>query len=273
MTDDHLARIASALERLSPPPAEAADPVAHPAYIWRGTALAAARDFAPRPLPLLTGIDRQKETVRENSRRLAQGAAAHDVLLWGARGTGKSMLAKSVVADLQGAGEDIALVEVAPDRLETLPALFETLAGVPRAFLLFIDDIGFDEHSSAVRILRSLLEGGAEARPANVRLTVTSNRRHIVPRGMAEQDDPINPRDARDDSLALADRFGLSIGFHAASQDDYLAMVRAYADHFDLDFDAADAVQWATKRGARSGRVAWQYAVELAGRAGRSLED
>ena len=165
------------------------------------------------------------------------------------------------------------LVEVAPDRLETLPALFEALAGVPRAFLLFIDDIGFDEHSSAVRILRSLLEGGAEARPANVRLTVTSNRRHIVPRGMAEQDDPINPRDARDDSLALADRFGLSIGFHAASQDDYLAMVRAYADHFALDFDAADAVQWATKRGARSGRVAWQYAVELAGRAGRSLED
>lgn len=273
MTDDALARIAAALERLTPPPAEAADPAAHPAYVWRGTALAATRHFAPLPLGLLTGIDRQKETVRANSLRLAQGAAAHDILLWGARGTGKSMLAKSVVADLQAAGENLALVEIASDRLDSLPDLFALLEGVARGFIVFIDDIGFAGDSPAIRSLRSLLEGGAEARPANVRLYVTSNRRHIVPRQMAEQDDPINPRDARDDNLALADRFGLSLGFHAANQDDYLAMVAAYASHFGLEFDDADALAWATRRGARSGRVAWQYAVELAGRAGRSLGD
>ncbi len=273
MTDDALSRIADALDRIAPPPGAPADPLIHPAYVWRGERLHAAQHFEPLPLALLTGIDAQKEAVLENSRRLARGAAAHDILLWGSRGSGKSMLAKSAIAALQAEGETLALVEVAPDHLESLADLFALLAPVERAFILFIDDIGFDGDAGAARALRSLLEGGAEARPSNMRLYVTSNRRHIVARSMAEQDDPVNPRDARDDSLALADRFGLSLGFHAANQGDYLAMVRAYAAHFDLNFDETDAIGWATRRGGRSGRVAWQYIVELAGRDGRSLAE
>ena len=273
MTDDTLSRIGDALDRLAPPPGESADPLAHPAYVWRGKRLHAAQHFAPLPLALLTGIDTQKDAVLENSRRLAQGAAAHDILLWGSHGSGKSMLAKSAVDALQADGDNLALIEVAPDTLDSLPRLFALLAPVKRAFILFIDDIGFDGNAAAARALRSLLEGGADARSGNMRLYVTSNRRHIVPRSMAEQDDPVNPRDARDDSLALSDRFGLSLGFHAASQADYLAMVEAYAAHFKLAFDEADAIGWATRRGSRSGRIAWQYVVELAGRAGRSLDE
>jgi uncharacterized protein len=273
MTEDLLSRIADALDRIAPPPVTPADPLTAPAYVWRGDGLHAAQHFAPLPLTLLTGIEAQKEAVLENSRRLARKTAAHDILLWGSRGSGKSMLAKSAVAALQGEGENLALVEVAPERLDSLPDLFALLAPMERAFVLFIDDIGFDNDAAAARALRSLLEGGAEARPANMRLYVTSNRRHIVPRSMAEQDDPVNPRDALDDSLALSDRFGLSLGFHAASQADYLAMVAVYAAHFDLGFDESDAVGWAHRRGGRSGRVAWQYIVELAGRMGRSLQE
>jgi len=272
MTDDALARIAAALDRIAPPPPAPADLVAHPAYVWRAGGLAPATRFAPLPLDLLTGIDAQKETVIENSRRLARGHAAHDILLWGSRGAGKSMLVKSAVGALQAEGEALALIEVASDRLDALPDLFALIAPAPRAFILFLDDIGFGDDEIAPHALRSLLEGGAEARPANARLYVTSNRRHIVPREMAEQDDPINPRDARDDRLALADRFGLSLGFHACDQAAYLAMVEGYAAHHGLAFDPADAIGWATRRGGRSGRVAWQYAVELAGRAGRKLD-
>lgn len=263
---DPLMRIADALERLAPPPPASADAVAHPAYVWRQGALTAARAFAPLPLDLLAGIDPQKAALLENSRRLAQGHAAHDALLWGSRGAGKSALVKSVVGALQSEGQPIALIEVAGDHLETLPTLFERIAGVARAFVLFIDDLGFEEGSAAPRTLRSLLEGGAEARPANARLYVTANRRHIVPRDLKEQDSAINPRDVIDDKLALADRFGLSLGFHVCDQDTYVAMVAGYAAQYGLAFDALDAVQWATQRGSRSGRVAWQYVVELAGR-------
>ncbi|WP_136163676.1 ATP-binding protein [Sphingomonas flavalba] len=271
MTDDSLARIAAALERLAPPPAAPADPLAHPAYGWRDGALVAARQFAPLPLALLTGIDAQKQALRDNAARLAAGHAAHDVLLWGARGTGKSALVKSVVGDLQAEGRAIALVEVPGDRLDTLPALFDAVAGVARAFILFVDDIAFEGGADGARALRSLLEGGTEARPANARLHVTSNRRHIVARDMAEQDSAINPRDVADDRLALADRFGLSLGFHNVDQAGYLAMIEGYCAANRLPFDAADAVRWATQRGSRSGRVAWQYVTELAGRAGKSL--
>ncbi len=244
---------------------------AAPAYLWRGEALKEARYFAPLPIDLLTGIDAQAATLLENARRLARGHAAHDVLLWGGRGTGKSALVKSVVGAVRGEGLDLALIDVAADRLETLPRLFERLAGVDRAFILFIDDIGFEAGGAETRTLRSLLEGGAEARPYNARLHVTSNRRHIVTRDIAEQESAINPRDVIDDRLALADRFGLTLGFHAVDQATYLAMVRRYAEQFGLPFDEADALQWATQRGARSGRVAWHYATELAGRAGRTL--
>ncbi|SFR84971.1 ATP-binding protein [Sphingomonas jatrophae] len=269
--DQYLARIAAALERIAPPPLPVADPAVHPAYVWQRGGLEEARAFAPLPLGLLTGIDAQKETLLANTRRLAAGHAAHDALLWGARGTGKSALVKSVVGACQAEGHAIALVEVAGDRLEALPALFRTIAGVRRAFILFIDDLGFEEGADAPRALRSLLEGGAEARPDNVRLYVTANRRHIVARQATEQADALSPRDAMDDKLALADRFGLSLGFHVVDQATYLAMVERYAMRAGLPFDPADAILWATQRGGRSGRVAWQYAVELAGRAGRAM--
>ena len=266
-----LARIAAALERIAPPAAPAADLARAPAYLWRAGALTEATHFAPLPIDLLTGIDAQKAAVLENARRLAAGHAAHDVLLWGAKGTGKSALVKSVVGAVRAEGRDLALVDVAADRLETLPRLFDQVAASPRAFILFIDDIGFESGGPETRALRSLLEGGAEARPANARLHVTSNRRHIVARDIAEQDSAINPRDVVDDRLALADRFGLALGFHAIDQQTYLAMIERYASVHGLPFDPADALLWATQRGARSGRVAWHYVTELAGRAGRKL--
>jgi predicted AAA+ superfamily ATPase len=268
---DELARIAAALERIAPPPGPAADPRSAPAYLWRGVALSEARHFAPLPLDLLTGIDAQKQVLLDNARRLAAGHAAHDVLLWGAKGTGKSALVKSVVGTLRGEGADIALIDVAADRLDTLPLLFAEVERAGRAFILFIDDIGFEAGGPETRTLRSLLEGGAEARPANARLHVTSNRRHIVARDIAEQESAINPRDVVDDRLALADRFGLTLGFHAMDQAAYLAIVERYAEIYELPFDPQDALAWATQRGARSGRVAWQYVTDVAGREGRSL--
>ena len=267
---DPLDRIAAALERLSPPPAQTADPLAHPAYVWRGERLEPARAFVPLPLDALHGIDAQKSALLGNVARLAAGHAAQDVLLWGARGTGKSALVKSAVAAVQADGGALALVEVVTPQLDTLTTLFAVLAPVACAFAIFIDDLGF-EHAGDARALRSMLEGGAEARPGNARLLVTSNRRHLVPRDIAEQDSAINPRDAVDDHLALADRFGLSLGFHVVDQAAYLAIVAGYAERLGLPFDAVDAIGWATRRGSRSGRVAWQYVVELAGREGRTL--
>jgi hypothetical protein len=195
------------------------------------------------------------------------------MLLWGSRGMGKSALLRAaVVAAQQDRPGTIALVQVAPDALSGLSALFGALGREDRRFLVYIDDLGFEEgDATGPRQLRSWLEGGVEARPANVRLAVTANRRAIVPRHLSEQDDPINPRDAVDDKLALADRFGLSIGFHACSQDDYLGIIAGYAKEYGLDFAEADALEWSKRRGSRSGRVAWQYVTELAGRAGRSL--
>lgn len=266
-----LQRIAEALERLSPIPQTLTDISAGPAFHWDGETIRPIESFAPITLDMLTGIDSQKAQLLENSKRLASGFAAHDVLLWGSRGMGKSALAKSVVRELQSADADIAMVEANADMLAKLPDLFAIVGKMDRAFIVFIDDIGFEEGSAAPRFLRSMLEGGAVARPDNVRLYVTSNRRHIVPRQMAEQDDPINPRDVLDDKLALSDRFGLRLGFHAASQDDYLAMVSRYAEAHDLDFESEDALLWAKQRSGRSGRVAWQYIIELAGRAGKSL--
>jgi len=274
MTDhgEYLSRIAHALERLAPTHAGATDWLAAPAYLWAGGGRAIARIEAP-PLALLKGIDRQKAAVRENVARLAAGHAAHDMLLWGARGMGKSALVRAAVLAAQAdAAGSLALVQAGTDSLDSLPALFAELGAAKRNFLVYVDDLGFAEGDThGPRHLRSWLEGGIEARPANVRLAVTSNRRAIVPREMSEQDDPINPRDVVDDRLALADRFGLSLGFHACSQEDYLAIVTGYAAEHGLAWDQADALEWAKRRGARSGRVAWHYVVELAGRAGKRI--
>ena len=267
-----LGRIANALEALAPRPGQVADWLSAPAYLWDGEARLVGAISAP-PLELLQGIDAQKARVTTNVTRFASGHAAHDMLLWGARGTGKSVLLRAAVVDAQrDTSTSLALVQVAPEALGSLTALFSALAPIERRFLVFIDDLGFEEGDSVgPRALRSWLEGGVEARPANVRLAVTSNRRAIVPRHLSEQDDPINPRDAVDDQLALADRFGLSVGFHACNQDDYLAIVAGYARHFGLAYAEADALEWAKRRGARSGRVAWQYVTELAGAAGKSI--
>jgi uncharacterized protein len=265
-----LCRIADALDRLAPRAPEAS-PQGEAAYHWDGETLSVVQDYAPVALDLLAGIEGQKSALMDNGRRLAKGHAAHDVLLWGARGAGKSALVKSSVAALQTEGHNLALVEAAAPAIATLPRLFALIADWDRPVVLFIDDLAFEGGGDAARTLRSVLQGGAAARPAHVRLYLTSNRRHIVARSMEEQNDPINPRDVIDDRLALADRFGLSLGFHACDQDTYLDMVRGYTAHLGLDFDPQDALTWATQRGARSGRVAWHYATELAGRAGKSL--
>ena len=268
-----LARITAALERLSPPGPAAIDWTAHPAYVWDRQGPRAVETLVAPPLDLLRGIAAQKNTVVANVLRHAAGHAAHDMLLWGARGMGKSALIRGSIAAAQALHRGcIALVQVAPDALSGLTGLFAALGRIDRRFLVYIDDLGFEDgDGTGPRQLRSWLEGGVEARPANVRLAVTANRRAIVPRHLSEQDDPINPRDAVDDKLALADRFGLSVGFHNCSQVDYLAIIAGYAAEYGLTFADGDALEWAKRRGARSGRVAWQFVTELAGRASRAI--
>jgi len=272
-TDALLSRIADALERMAPPAPASTDWQSDPAYVWTGESARGVPVLDAPALDLLRGIDAQKERVVTNVERLAAGHAAHDMLLWGARGMGKSALLRAAIRNAQGLHPGgIALVQVAQEALSGVTALFSTLGKIDRRFLVFIDDLGFEEADGAgPRLLRSWLEGGVEARPANVRLAVTSNRRAIVARSMSEQDDPINPRDVVDDRLALADRFGLSIGFHNCDQDAYLAIIAGYAQDFGLAWDQGDALEWSRRRGSRSGRVAWQYVNELAGRAGKAL--
>jgi predicted AAA+ superfamily ATPase len=272
-SDQIYQRIAAALERLAPASTRPADWSAHPAYLWTAEGARPIDRIDAPPLALLRGIDRQKQVVSENVARLAAGHAAHDMLLWGARGMGKSALVRAAVAAAQHSEpERLALVQAGTDALDALSGLFGELGRIPRSFLVFIDDLGFAEGDThGPRHLRSWLDGGVEARPDNVRLAVTSNRRAILNRHASEQDDPLNPRDAVDDQLALADRFGLSLGFHACSQDEYLAIVGGYAEEYALAWQEAEALEWARRRGARSGRVAWHFITELAGRAGKPL--
>lgn len=277
-TDDNLARIAAAIEQLGPPTALPADWMAHPAYVWSGEEVRELRAIDAPALAQLRGIDRQKSALCDNIARLALGHAAHDMLLWGARGMGKSALLRAAVKEVQ-AGDPAALglVQVAADALGRLPDLFHALASLRRHFVIFIDDLGFaDDDTLGPRRLRSWLEGGVEARPANTRLAVTSNRRAVIARQAHEQDTaggegPLNDRDSLDDRLALADRFGLSLGFHPCGKEAYLEIVTGYAAPLGLDFDEEEALAWAIARGQRSGRSAWQFVVELAGRAGKAL--
>jgi len=272
MNDATLKRIAEALERLAPP-VRSADWLSYPAYVWDGHAVRPVEKLHAVSLDLLKGVDAQKTAIADNVARLAAGYAAHDMLLWGARGMGKSALVRAAVSAVQERDPaSIALVQVGTDALDSLTELFGLLAREKRNFLIFIDDIGFEQGDLAgPRHLRSWLEGGVEARPANVRLAVTSNRRAIVAREAAEQSDPLNPRDELDDRLALADRFGLSLGFHNCDQDHYLAIVRGYAEEYGLEWNEREALEWSRRRGARSGRTAWQFVTELAGRAGKPL--
>ena len=266
-----LARIADALDRLAPLPAAAADPLTGDSFVWDRDRLRAVAPRAAQPLARFVGIKTQVAALLANTTRHARGLPAHDVLLWGARGMGKSSAVRSVHAHL--AADGLALVQVARDDIATLPALLRRLETVPRQFLIFADDLSFEADEHQYKALRSVLDGGIEARGDRVRIVVTSNRRHLVVRehAGAEGAAAINPRDLLDDRLALADRFGLSLGFHACDQPTYLAIVHGYAAAHGLAVDDAAAVAWALARGNRSGRVAWQFIEEAAGAAGVRL--
>ena len=264
-----LDRIAAALERIAPARAEPTDWLAHPAYIWDGERGRPVEAIPTVGLDRLCGIDGQKAATLTNIKRLASGAAAHDMLLWGARGMGKSALIRACVSAQPP--KALALVQFGAGSLPSFAELVEQLAPLDRAFLLFIDDLGFAPQDSESNLaLRSLLDGGLVARPSRIRLAVTSNRRAIVEREASESE-ALHERDERDNALALADRFGLTLAFHPCDQATYLKILRAYTDPLGLDFDDEEATAWALSRGNRSGRTAYQFACELAGRAGLSL--
>ena len=269
---DALARIADALERLAPQPPEPIDWLSAPAYFWDGETALPIGEIPALPLKNLRGIDDQKAAVCANLERLAAGAAAHDMLLWGARGMGKSALIRSAVSAVQaGSPGLLGLIQVGPDALPRFPSLLAALSRQKRAFLVFVDDLGFGSDNAQDNLaLRSLLDGGIVARPGHVRIAVTSNRRAIVQREAGEAE-AIHERDERDNALALADRFGLTLGFHPCGRETYLDIVGAYTGPLGLEVDAEEALAFAIARGNRSGRTAYQFACELAGRAGKAL--
>lgn len=277
-----LARIAAALERLSPPPHSAADFTAADAFSWNASEgkLYPVVDVSRVELALLKGIDRLRDTLFENSLRFAKGLPANNALLWGARGMGKSSLIKAVHAQINSeldGDRPLKLIEIHREDIQSLPALMSLLRNAPFRFLLFCDDLSFDAEDTTYKSLKAVLEGGIEGRPANVLFYATSNRRHLVPRDMMENErsTAINPGEGIEEKISLSDRFGLWLGFHRCSQDEYLSMVFGYAEHFGLDVDEtttrAKALEWATTRGARSGRTAWQFIQDLAGRQGKVL--
>lgn len=272
-----MAQMASALRALAaglaPPTARGVDPAEGNWFVWREGALWHVPEPRLTGLALYQGVDTQRAALVEMVRRHAAGLPTHDVLLWGARGMGKSSLVRAVHGAQADTGPGVALVQVAREDVAGLARLFERLAEVQRPFTVFLDDLAFDGSGSEAHALRALLDGGIEARPEHVRLMVTSNRRHLLPSQLAVADpDDANPRDTRDDGLALADRFGLRLGFHACDQATYLAMCAGYAKAFGLEFDAGEALTFAAGRGARSGRVAWHFTVDTAGAQGRRLD-
>lgn len=257
-----LARIAETLDRLAPAAAPDADAAAHMSYRWDGARLLAVNPAPPLPLDRFVGVDLQKAALQQTFAAHAKKVEAHDSLLWGARGSGKSALVRAI-----SHATGLALVEASADTLPTLPALFARLEDCPRAFLIFVDDLAFEGSDPAIRTLRSLLDGGVAARPANTRLAVTSNHRHLVIRDASSAADlsggARHARDAIDDQLALVDRFGLVVGFHMPSQDEYLEMVRRHCAADGLLVDETDALAFALARGGRSGRTAWHYRTTL----------
>ncbi len=282
---DVLERIASALERLAPPPPRPPDFAAADAFIWHPS----GRVLAPVPrinrveMSLLKGIDRMRDILVENTERFARGLPANNALLWGARGMGKSSLVKAAHAAVNaGLGADaglLKLVEIHREDIESLPELMALLRGAPFRFIMFCDDLSFDGNDASYKSLKAVLEGGIEGRPDNVILYATSNRRHLLSRDMIENErgSAINPGEAVEEKVSLSDRFGLWLGFHRCSQDEFLAMVDGYVRHYGVPVDAAtlrhEALEWATTRGARSGRVAWQFVQDIAGRMGVRLSE
>jgi predicted AAA+ superfamily ATPase len=284
MMDTHdtqalLARIAAALERLAPPPPPPADLSVADAFVWHPerSALWPVPKVSAIPLGLLHGIERQRDVLLENTRRFARGLPANNALLWGARGMGKSSLVKAVhqaVNDETRAAGGVALIEIHREDIRSLPTLMAVLREAPRRCLLFCDDLSFDPGESDYKSLKAVLEGGVEGRPANVLFYATSNRRHLLARDMIENErsSALNPGEAVEEKVSLSDRFGLWLGFHHCDQQTYFAMVEGYAGAFGIAVDAEtlrrEAAEWAVTRGSRSGRVAWQFIQDLAGRHG-----
>ena len=273
-------RIARAIERVGPRPPETPDFGAASAFVWQ----AETKGFLPvkrvnrLPLSLLKGIDQARDALLENTRRFAIRLPANNALLWGARGMGKSSLVKAVHAAVnEDIADKLALIEIHREDLTSLPKLLSILRAQKRRCILFCDDLSFDKDDSHYKSLKAVLDGGIEGRPDNVVLYATSNRRHLMPREMIENERQtgVNPTEAVEEKVSLSDRFGLWLGFHACSQDDFLSMIRGYCDAYGLAIsDAelrAEAIEWAQTRGSRSGRVAWQYVTDLAGRRGVRL--
>ena len=273
-----MARVAAAIERLAPPARESPDFGIADAYIWQphGSRLTPVAHVNRVEMALLKGIDRVRDTLVENTERFARGLPANNALLWGARGMGKSSLVKAAHAAVNAshARGNLKLVEIHREDIESLPELMTLLRGAPQRFIVFCDDLSFDAEDTSYKSLKAVLEGGIEGRPENVILYATSNRRHMMSRDMMENErsTAINPGEAVEEKVSLSDRFGLWLGFHRCSQDEYLAMVEGYVAHFKIpmqgDALTREALEWATTRGARSGRVAWQYVQDLAGRLG-----
>jgi predicted AAA+ superfamily ATPase len=284
-----LLRIAAALERLAPPARHAPDLARADAFVWHaaGHELAAVAKVNRVALSLLRGVDRVRDTLAENTERFARGLPANNVLLWGARGMGKSSLVKAVHADTNQrltqasasqAALPLKLIEIHREDIESLPVLMGLLRADPHRAIVFCDDLSFDGQDTSYKSLKAALDGGVEGRPENVVFYATSNRRHLLPREMMENErsTAINPGEAVEEKVSLSDRFGLWLGFHKCSQDEYLAMIDGYVGHFGLAIEPEqlrrEALEWATTRGSRSGRTAWQYIQDLAGRLERRLE-
>jgi predicted AAA+ superfamily ATPase len=275
-----LRRIADALERLAPPEPPVPDLAAAEAFVWhadRGL-LEPVAAVNRVDLDLLLGIERARDILLDNTRRFARGLPANNALLWGSRGMGKSSLVKAVHGRVRAeAASDLVLIEIHREDIATLPRLLTILRAAAARFILFCDDLSFDVQDSTYKSLKALLEGGIEGRPDNVVFYATSNRRHLLPREMIENErsTAINPGDTVEEKVSLSDRFGLWLGFHACDQQTYLDIVAAYAARFGLTVDAdrlkAEANEWSITRGGRSGRVAWQFIQDLAGRLGRPL--
>lgn len=279
--NEKLDRLIAAMDRLAPPKPAAPDFEAADCFIWdAGIGSLAPVSVVNRvEIGLIHGVDRVRDILIDNTRRFAEGLPANNVLLWGARGMGKSSLVKASHAEVGRTTDAVLkLIEIHREDIDALPRLMQLLKKASGRFIVFCDDLSFDQDDTSYKSLKAALDGGVEGRPDNVIFYATSNRRHLLPRDMIENErsTAINPAEAVEEKVSLSDRFGLWLGFHKCSQDEYLEMVRGYATHFGLDIDdeelRRDSLEWATTRGARSGRVAWQYINDLAGRLGKRLE-
>ena len=276
MSGKTLKRIAAALERLAPPPQAAPDFDAADAYVWHvePDRLEPVPHVSRVPLDLLVGVDRARDTLLENTLHFARGLPANNALLWGARGMGKSSLVKAVHAAVQAQGLPLKLVELQREDLPSVARLLNLLRVRPERFVLFCDDLSFSHDDQHYKSLKAVLDGGIAGRPENVIFYATSNRRHLMPRDMIENErsSALNPGEAVEEKVSLSDRFGLWLGFHPCDQDQYLSMIEGYCAAHGVNVDPevlhAEAIEWQATRGSRSGRVAWQFFVDLAGRHG-----